>query len=297
MTGDDATVGQAVIDDRQSDAEATRSRMVRALASIRREAYKAAVIEAVVYAATALLLANFAVTVTEVAVPARVPLPALGPLADLAIPGSAVVGAAVGAVVFVVALWLRLRRPLVERFEAVNPPVAEALRTARDAVDDGVDSRMTTRLYADVLDRLQSTSSVGLVPVRRVAVTLVLVVALSVLTTQAVVLDIGLGGGSAGDPGTTPDLGVQDYAGLQDGDAVLGDPEDVSAGDENLTARVESVGGDEAIDETEQFPATGGGAGSSGGLDSQQAGYESPELLEDAELIREYNLRIREEAD
>ena len=272
---------------------ATRTRMAEALRAIRREGYKAAAIEAVVYAAAAFLGSNFLLTLAGG--PSR-PLPALEPLAGASLPGSAVVGAGIGLAALIGSLWLRLRRPVVEQFEAVNPPVAEALRTARDALDDGLESRMATRLYSDVLDRLGSTSSIGLVHVRRVAGALVIVIALSVLTTQVVVLELGLGGGDGVDASTPPDPDSSGYTGLQDGDAVLGDSEDVSAGDENLTARIESVGGDDRLDEAEQFPSSAGGGGSGvGGIDSQQAGFDQPELLEDADLIREYNLRIREE--
>jgi hypothetical protein len=261
-----------------------RRRMATALRAIRREGYKAAVIEATVYAVAAFLAANFLVTVA---------VPAMGPL-----PGGAVVGAAFGLAALGAGLRLRLRRPMVEQFEAVNPPVAEALRTARDAVDDGVDSRMAARLYGDVLDRLESTSSIGLVNVRRTAGALVVVLALSILTTQVVVLDVGLGGGTGAGTEPTPATDAPEYTGLADGETVLGDPEEVSAGDDDLTARVESVGGDDRVDGAEQFPSTGGRSGGGGGTtDAQQAGFDRPEELEDAALIREYNLRIREETD
>jgi hypothetical protein len=297
---DSADTDEPPADGRQTgtDVDEVQDRMTTAIRVIRREGYKAAVIEASVYAAAAFLGANFVLTVGGVGVSARISVPAIGPLPDGTLPGAAVVGGAIGSAVLVVGLWLRLRRPMIEQFEAVNPAVAEALRTARDTVDEGVDSRMAARLYGDVLDRLRSTSSVGLVNVRRVAGALLVVLALSVLTTQVVVLDIGLGGGDDAGSGTTPDTDVPDYTGLQDGDAVLGDAEDVSAGDNNLTARLESTGGDDQVDGAEQFPSTGGGAGGGGStIDAQQAGFDQPERLEDAELIREYNLRIREETE
>jgi hypothetical protein len=254
------------------------------------------VIEVTVEATAAFLLVNLLLTIADVGFPADSTVPAAGPIPPhLTIPGSAVAGAAVGTVVFVIGMWLRVRRPLIERFETANPSVAGALRTARDAVDDGHESRMAARLYTDVLERLRTTSSLGLVRLRRVAVTLVFVLALSAVTTQLVVYDINLGGGNDNTSAPPIDDDVPEFSGLKDGNAVLGDLEDVDAGDENLTARIESTGGDEGIDDSGSFPTAGAsGGGGTGTVDTQQAGFAQPEQLEDAELIREYNLRIRE---
>jgi len=264
--------------------DSRRAEMAAALRVIRREGWKAAVVEATVEAAVVFLLVDVLLTVTESGIPTQLAIP---------VPGSAVAGVAVGLVAFAVGLWLRVRRPLVEQFETVNPAVTEALRTARDAVDDGHDSRMAARLYADVLDRLRTTSSLGLIRFRRVAVMLTLVLALSVAATQAAVYDVTLGGGPE-DSELPGDTVSTEFTGLVDGDAVLGDVEDVSAGDANLTARIESTGGDDGTDTSGPFPTSGGGTGGTGEIDSQQAGFDQPELIEDAELIREYNLRIRQ---
>jgi len=264
--------------------------MAAALRVIRREGWKAAVVEATVEAAVVFLLVDVLLSVTGSGVSTRVTIPLAS---SITLPGSAVVGAGAGLAAFAVGLWLRVRRPLVEQFETVNPAVAEALRTARDAVDDGHESRMAARLYADVLDRLRTTSSLGLIRFRRVAVMLALVLALSVAATQAAVYDVTLGG-DADDSELPGDTASTEFTGLVDGDAVLGDAEDVSAGDANLTARIESTGGDDGTDTSGPFPTSGGGAGGTGEIDSQQAGFDQPELIEDAELIREYNLRIRQ---
>lgn len=288
---DEPATAAAVIE----EGDGPRTEMAAALRVIRREGWKAAVVEAAVEAAAAFLLANLLVTVAGFG-PARIVLPTIGPVVAVGgatLPGSAVVAVAVGLAVFAAGLWLRVRRPLVEQFEAANPAVAEALRTARDAVEDGADSRMATRLYADVLDRLRGTSSLGLVRLRRVTGTLVVALALSAATTQVAVYDLRPAGGDAPESRVPADDGDPEFTGLRDGDAVLGDPEDVSAGDENLTARVESTGGDQELDDLGQFPSTGAGGGG-GAVDSQQAGFDQPERIEDAELIREYNLRIRE---
>lgn len=280
-----------------------RDRMERALAQIRREGWKAAFIVAVVDAVALFLAANLVLSVVDPSwVPGGYPLPSaaseplgavLGRPGQVAVPGTVVVAAGVGAVALAAGVWLRVRRPLVERFEAVNPPVTEALRTARDAVADGAESRMAARLYDDVLDRLRETSSLGLVDVRRVAVTLVVIIALSGATTQVAVYDVALGGTNGpGTAGPTDDEPVE-FSGLRDGEAVLGDAEEVSAGEENLSATIESTGGDQELDGPEQFPSTGG-AGGNEGFDSQQAGFAQPEQIEEAELVRRYNVRIRQ---
>lgn len=288
------------------EADTHREQLEEALSQIRREGWKAAVVQSVVEATALFLAANLLLAVTDPSwLTGRVTLPAsayvaelLGHTGSLAVPGSALLAAAVGLLALLVGMWLRVRRPLVERFEAVNPPVAEALRTARDAVEDGASSEMATRLYADVTDRLTETSSVGLVNVRRIALTLVVIAALSAATTQVAVHGITIGDGSGDDSVDTTGNESVEFTGLRDGTDVLGESEDVSAGDENISAEVESTGGDQELDDRETFPGSSGPSGEgSGSVDSQQAGFAQPEQIEDAELIREYNIRIRETED
>lgn len=303
MTDDDA-------EEPPANDERPRERMAAALREIRREGLKAATIYAAVDATLVFLAVNLLVLVVDPAgVPDALAVPssatdAVGDLVGISfgtvdVPGSALLAAALAVVVFGVELWLRSRRPLVERFEAANPAVAEALRTARDTVARDGDSRMATRLYEDVLERLRDTSSVALLDVRRIAVTVVVVVALSLATVQLAAVDLGGGEGVGPDDGTDAGEDTPNpYTGLKDGDAVLGDPEDVDAGDDELDAQIDSSGGSEDVDDTQQFPSDSVDRGSSGGsnsADGQQAGYAEPEQLEDAELIREYNLRIRDE--
>ena len=91
---------------------------------------------------------------------------------------------------------------------------------------------------------------------------------------------------------------AENYTGLKDGDQVLGEPEAVTVGTESREARVESTGGGREV-EGESFPdQAGGGVGDGGGSDieGQQAGFTDPETVEEADLVREYNQRIREDA-
>jgi len=290
-----------------SERAQARERMAAAIAEVRREGKKAAFVYAVVDAMLLFLLVNIALTVlaptelpTQLSVPATVTDPvgaAVGrSLSALSVPTGAVVGIAVGLAWFLGEYLYRVRQPLVEQFEAANANVTDALRTARDAVEDGAETRMAARLYEDVLDGLKQSSSVALVDSRRLVGTLVVIVLLSLATVQVAVVDIGL---LDRDPveSESPNERPSRYEGLEDGDAILGDSEDVQAGDENLTAQIDSTGGDEEIDRSQEFPPSdSGGPGSGDGtVDSQQAGFAGQEEVEDADLIREYNLRIRDQ--
>ncbi|WP_436929036.1 DUF7502 family protein [Halosimplex halobium] len=285
----------------------SRERMDAAVHEIRREAWKAAVTAAAVEATAVFLGANLVLAALDPSwLPDRLPVPAsvtgavgsaLGRnLGTVAVPGSATVAAAVGALALALAVWLRVRKPLVEQFEAVNPEVAGKLRTARDAVEADADSRMARRLYEEVLDDLRGSSAVGLLNVGRLGAAAVVIAALSLATLQVAVVDLALldRDGPATDDGRTDE--PTNYTGLLDGDRVLGDREEVSAGDDNRTAELESSGGGRDVAEDRTFPdreSGGAGDGSSSAVDSQQAEFAAPEQVEDADLVREYNQRIR----
>jgi hypothetical protein len=285
-----------------ADGSGAADRMEAALRELRREGLKAAAVYAVVDAVAVFLVVNLLVSVLEPGwFPGQVPMPSavagrVG-LTGATLPASALVGAGAGVLAFGGELADRARRSTVEQFEAANPRVAEALRTARDAVESGADSRMASRLYDDVLAGLRESSSLGLVDARRVGATLALVVVLSVLTVQAAVVDVTLAGTSpAADD--ADGAAAENYTGLKDGDQVLGEPEAVTVGTESREARVESTGGGREV-EGESFPdQAGGGVGDGGGSDieGQQAGFTDPETVEEADLVREYNQRIREDA-
>ena len=283
-----------------------RPRVEAALTEVRRECWKAATLHAVVEATAVFFAANLVlVTVDPGWLPTRFVLPeavggllagALGVSGPVGLPGSGTLAFVLGLVAFAVGIGYRVRRPLVEQFEAANPEVREALRTARDAVSDDADSAMARRLYADVLDGLDRSSGLALVDQRRLGVGVAAVVLLSVLTVQVAVLDLNLfdADEEITDDGSAP---VNNYTGLLDGDQVLGDSEAVEAGEEELNASVESSGGGQDVGDEQQFPSDGApGAGApSNGVEGQQAGFAAPERVEDAELVREYNVRIREE--
>jgi hypothetical protein len=286
-------------------------RLRRALRQIRHEGWKVAAIYAVVDAALVTLLVNLAVTVFGgvPGLPTRLPIPravrrtlretAGVSLAEPTVSSAAVVGLVVGVAVLVADGALRMRRPLVERFEAANPALRESLRTARDAVARDRRSPMARRLYESVLADLERASSVGLLDMRRLAVTVLLIGAVSVVTIQVAVVDVSLAGlGGAG-----PDAGTggtdADYAGLQDGSAILGEPEDVPEGSEELDATIDTGGAGDGDGTEAESAASYEDSGFDGSetVESQRAGFTERERLEDAALIREYNLRIRQETN
>lgn len=305
--GPDSGVGTGGTDEFDADTDPSEStdRIRAALSEVRREVRKAAVIHAasegaLVAVAVGLLLSvvtpaalSGAIGLPGVVFEALRRLPAIGAVAPRTIALGWVVAVGLGVVAFAAAFGLRLRRPLIEQFEAANPPVREALRTARDAVEGGRDTEMARRLYADVIATLRETSSLELVEGRRLLVTVILVAGIAVAGVQVAVVNPDLGGllagGDAGPGVQQPD----DDEDLQDGEEILGDAEDVEAGDEieNITVPGTGEGGDDGP----IAPGVGtGSGGGSGEFDSQQAGFAGNERIEDAELVREYNLRIRE---
>jgi hypothetical protein len=297
---------EAGLENAEADApNATTDRIAAALSAVRREVRKAALVHAAVEGALVAVVANLILSLaTPAALSGSVPLPGVvvaalrsvpvvGAVAPRTVGVASLAAVGVGGVGFAGAYLLRLRRPSIEQFEAANPPVREALRTARDAVDGGSDTEMARRLYADVIATLRDTSTLELVDARRLTVTVVLVAVVAVASVQVAVINPDLAGVLAGGDGPDSNIEQPDDDELQDGDDILGDAEDVEAGDEVENITVPGTG--EGDGEGPTAPGGGtGGAGGSGEFDSQQAGFAGDERIEDAELVREYNLRIRE---
>jgi hypothetical protein len=290
---------------RSEGGESIEKRMRRAVTLVRREGYKVALIYAAVDAALATLGVNLLLQVLRPdAIPATLPWPRVvfdaivgytgappGPLQT-----SIVAGLGAGVLVFVGEFFARTRRPLVEQFEQANPEIREALRTARDTVRDGTatGSRMTVALYEDVLARLRRTSSIGLVNVPRVFVTVLVIAIVSVASIQVAVVDLDLTAlGGEGDDAL--DDRDSEYEGLQDANSVLGEPENVTAGEETLDTTLATEGGGDDGGNGSAAAYDSSGFSGTGEIEGQEAGFAENEQLEDAELIREYNLRIRAE--
>ncbi|NHN59307.1 MULTISPECIES: hypothetical protein [Halorussus] len=279
-------------------ADATPDEIRAALAEVRREVRKAAFVYASLDAVCVLLAVDLAAGVAGVpaldAAVARASFGSLGlPAPDL----GTLVGLVAGAVAFAAEFAVRARRPAAERFEDANPAVSEALRTARDAAGAYRENPMTRALYADVLDRLRESSSVGLLDATRLAATVGLALALSLASVQTAVvgLDLGAGVAGSGTGSTGPAHGSDDRAPLSNrsaelrsGDEVLGEPTDVTAGSENLSAAVSASPGGEGERDWNYETEAGDSAGPDGGVDARRAGFASPERVEDAALVRRY---------
>ncbi|MFC7204012.1 hypothetical protein ACFQJC_10835 [Haloferax namakaokahaiae] len=275
------------------------SKMAAAVREVHREVTKAALVPSVADGALVALALNILLRITG--------FPDANPDLSLAfLPGveaasihvAVPVALAAGTLVAVVEYRYRMRTTAVEQFESVNPDVAEALRTARDTLDDGGDgetpSPMARRLYGDVLTKLQSASSVELLPTRRVVFSVLGVLVLSIASIQVAIVDLDLGG-IGGSAGTS--IGERDAdrdADLQNGSAILGDPEDVSAGNNEVNATLSGTnsGEDTPDSQAEAYDSTGFTGDRS--VESQRAGYLSDDTLDEAELIRDYTLKIRD---
>jgi hypothetical protein len=305
--------GRGTAADVTADPAVLRRRVQRAVQAVRREGQKAALIYAVVDGALAATLAAAAVRLVgtgSLPLPELVSLPpgVAGVAGVSTVATASLVSLAAGLVVAAAEFGYRATRPLVERFESVNPRVSESLRTARDAAADGRDSRMALRLYRDVLAGLRETSSLGLVDTRRVAATVLLVAVVGFAGVHLAVADIqvssgernggGGGGGGGAGAGTAGTGGEADYGGLREGSEILGDAEDVQSGRDALNASVERdrAGGEGDTPPPDSYD-DGGLSGGGGGVESQRAGFSPEPVPEDADLVREYTVRIRQPAD
>lgn len=273
----------------QSEASEERSGIERAVRAIRREGYKAAALHAVVDAVAVFVVVNLLTRVVAV------PLPAVGPVR-----GGTVAAVGVALLAGSIEFGLRVRHYTVERFEAANPVVADALRTARDAATDGTETPMARRLYREVADRLAETSAGGFLHTRWLSVSAVVIVLASALTVQAAVVGVTFapttnttddrrGSGSFG--GT--DNGVSE---LQNPDDVLGERKEAAGGREELAVNVSQSSGGGAGEQIDSYDDSGLSA-SGDAVAARQAGFAAERNLEDADLVREYNLRVQRDTD
>jgi hypothetical protein len=285
MSGESAIDGVEESERQPQQESESRRRVRRAVVQVRREIVKAAAIHAVVDTVLVVLLVNLALTVAGLDLP--------GPSYTrqaIAVGAGLLLGGAEFAI--------RFRTSPVRQFEAVNPAVSEALRTARDAASHGEETRMARRLYDDVLEGLQSASSADLVSTGRVLVSVLVVFGLALATVQASVAGLDLtpapepGGGPGGDVDRN-----DEYDGLYDGDAILGDETDADAGEDDLDAVVGGSPGSDGEDTDFDSGYDSGGFSSEASYDAQQAGFSQSDDVENADIIREYNLRIRDGGD
>lgn len=288
-----------------------------ALRAVRREAWKAGLVYAVVDAAVTATVVTLLLTTVQIsAVPEtiRVPLPSVlvGPVEALTgvttgtapISGAVAIGLGAAVVGFLAELVFVSRRDPITWFESVNPDLGAALRTARDTAEDGAEDVMAGSLYREVLDRLRSASGVAMLDrnglALRLLVAVLVVFGAGGIAALGVSLNLpvfGGGGGSdqqGGRPGQNDGQpgggGAPDNGGQGPGRDILGDPVDVPRGeipDDVVVDPGGSTGGSDRPYETGGFPS------GSVSVEAEPAGYAPPEVLADADLVRAYSIAIR----
>lgn len=285
-------------------------KVLKAEKEIRREGAKAAFLHGTIEA-TILLVAVY-VGLTELQL-GFIPedLTTLGPVP---VSGSMAVAFGLAAVFLVVDTALTYRRRTLEFFEQVNPQVEEALRTARDAAVREEDSEIADALYKEVLEELRTTSSDGFVSLKRVlgAFALVAIIALLIFGVSSLGGYGGGGGlfgestagggggggessqsagsgGGGGEGGETTTEDSDDLFG-EEGDVVRGDDiQEIELGTSGAGAGGEGSGGSS---DTES-PSDGRDFSGNVEVEGQRAEFTDEDEVEDAELVKEYNLRVR----
>jgi|GEM_PF-1384400 hypothetical protein len=308
----DTETTDVATDDRPGGGIETQQQQIkRALAEIRKEGLKIAVIYAIVDAAIATLLVNAISLFVGIpsGVPARVPVPSgivtvIQDIAGIAvteptIATGAVLGVGIGLIIIPIEVGIRIRRPLIDQFAAANPSLQESLRTARDATEANRQSAIVKRLYDNVLKGLNQASSLGLINLRRVATAVVILVVLSGATVQLAVVDLSLDEFGADSTVTVAgDREETEYSGLKNGSSILGDETSVREGQQTQNATISTSGSDGGDGGDRDSPTAYTNSGfSAEDVQTQQAAFDSDEAVQNAALIREYNLAIRENTD
>ena len=284
--------------------ETKAEKILQAEKEIRREGAKAAFLHGMVEATVFFVVVYFVLfTFQPDAVPDTIPIEQ----ADVAVPGAVVV-AAVAAFLFLIAdAYLVYRKRTLEYFEDVNPQINEALRTARDAAERDEQTEMAEALYDDVLEELKNTSSDGFVSIPRMTGSVVLVFALAFILLSASLG--GFGGGQSLFSDETTNQGASSAQGegaggggggsgnaegeLQNAEDVLGESGEVSRGENRQNAELDRSGS--GGDGEGGSGAVGEGRDYSEGVsvEGQRTEFSPEEEIEDAELVKEYNLRVR----
>ena len=300
---------QAVNADREPHP---REELLAAVSEISREAKKAAFLQAALDAMLVFVVLRLALQLTPVGdgSGALVSVPIPGGLAGalsgvgIILPDPVTVTGAGAATVLTAVSWfvadafLRYGRLGVERFEADNPVVEEALRTARDTAEGDVDNPVAVELYREVLGRLEDTSSRAFVQRRQlvaVVVGLALVSAATVGVAGLGLSPIGTGGdadvGTVGGAGGGGGGAGGESSGSGGGEDLLGEEGEVERGTDDRSLQLRGEGEGQA----------GGGGDYSGGsfdadpgrVEASRAEFSEEERPEDAELVRAYTERIR----
>jgi hypothetical protein len=281
-----------------SDNSTLHSDVQAALVEVRREELKAAAIYGAVDGAAVGAAVGLIGTVFDIEAVIGVSRLVEASTFTMSLTAGLSVGLAV--LTFLGEIAYRTRGEPCEHFEAATITVAPTLRTAREVSTEGRTDPMAARLYEDVLADLKQASSENLLRRGRLVAPLVVMSALSFGTIYVAASNIEVTTGVGSGPSTedTADLRAEGGVGdttLQDGESVLGEATNVSAGNDplNTTISADASGGDRPDSE----PASSGFESSSQGadVDAQRTGYSDPEEIEDATVIKDYSVAIRDD--
>lgn len=284
-------------------------KVLKAEKEIRREGAKAAFLHGTIEAAILLVAVYVGLSELQLGfVPEEVTT--LGPVP---VSGSMAVAFGLAAVFLVVDTALTYRRRTLEYFEQVNPQIEEALRTARDAAEREEETEIADALYGDVLEELRTTSSDGFVSLKRVLGAFALVAVVALLLFGASSLGgYGGGGGLFGESTAGGGGGGESSQAAGGGGGGGEGGESTSETSEDLFGEEGEVVRGDDLQEIE-LGTSGAGAGGDGGdgggdvgspsggtdfsgnveVEGQRAEFTEEEEVEDAELVKEYNLRVR----
>ncbi len=288
---DDATSDRASV-------TARREAIIAAVAEVHQEARKAVAVHAVidalvlfVFLTGGLLLLGLHQAGPTVVITVPGPFLGLGDAVGLYIPAMipvAAVDMALIAVTLTVGLgdaWLRYRTYDIDRFEAYNPELREAFRTARDVANDDTATPVANQLYADVLATLQSASTTEFIRWRQIYVALGIVLLGGLVGAGAFVTGLPIGDApTAGADDDTP------TAAGTDGDRFLGAESPVERGSETREVVLEGSDGDS---DTSGTYDAGDFDVDPDAIKSSQAAFTETEQPENADLIREYYEYLR----
>lgn len=295
--------------------QSAREELLEALAEIRSEARKAALMQAFLDALLVLIVCRLLLQLiafdlgSETIISAPIPGGFTDALSGIGVilPNPITISAGGFIVTLTAGSWfaadfvIRNQRLDVEQFEAGNPAVSEALRTARDSAERDADSPIANELYRTVIERLQDTSSQVFVQRRQllgvvigIAVCSAAIVAIagagiSLLGSVAVSGAPVEGGGGGSGAGGGGGGGSSSTGGEED---LLGSEGKVERGSQDQTVQLGGKG---------EGSASGGGDYSGGSFDVDPASVDASasefteeDRPENANLVRAYNRQIRE---
>jgi hypothetical protein len=199
--------------------------------------------------------------------------------------------AGISSVLFAADLIYRASRYRLELFEKRNPELREALRTARDNLDE--DSIVAQSLFEDVLDRARGVKSESIVPSGLIIQKILAVGALSFMTVVSGVADLQLLE-STGGAGVLPDItqvtgsgdeeSSEDEVEIRNASKIYDDGSEIEVSERLINFSVEGEGETDPSDRQAEQQRR-----------SQDLGFTaSPSRLEDdLGLARRYSLEIR----